>query len=88
MDILLFLFVGAAAFVLILFVVEPYRFIPEGKGKAKRVGSSYWGIYEGAQVEDLKGVEGVEIRKPARKHIYTAGSATYAAGRGVNMSGK
>jgi len=87
MEIGIFLFVGVVAFGLIMFVLEPYRFLPDFEGKAKKVGSTYWGIYDGASTKDLE-VPGVEVRKPARKHIYTAGSATYAAGRGVNMSGK
>jgi hypothetical protein len=67
-------------------VLEPYRFLPDFEGKSKKVGSTYWGIYAGASTTDLKSLEGVVVSKPARKHIYTAGSATYAAGRGVKMS--
>ena len=86
MEIVIFLVVGVVAFALIMFVLEPYRFLPDFEGKAKKVGSAYWGIYDGASTKDIEALQSVAVCKPARKHIYTAGSATYAAGRGVKMS--
>jgi hypothetical protein len=88
MDVILFLFVGIAAFFLLMFVAEPHRFIPESTGVKKKVGSTYWGIYEGCPVEAPVEQRTIEIRKPTRKEKNIAGSTTYEAGRGVNMSGK
>lgn len=88
MDVILFLFVGAVAFTLLMVVAEPHRFLPESKGVKKKVGSSYWGIYEGCAIQSPAEQCTIEIKKPTRKEIYIAGSTTYAAGRGVNMSGK
>lgn len=88
MDICLFFFVGVVAFTLLMVVAEPHRFLPERKAEKKKVGSPYWGIYEGCAIEAPVEQRTIEIRKPTRKEIVTAGSQTYAAGRGVNMSGR
>jgi len=88
MDIFLFFFVGIVAFTLLMVVAEPHRFIPESKGVKKKVGSTYWGIYEGCAIEAPVEQRTIEIRKPTRKEKIIAGSTTYEAGRGVNMSGK
>ncbi|MBI2810497.1 MAG: hypothetical protein HYX67_06700 [Candidatus Melainabacteria bacterium] len=88
MDVILFLFVGIVAFTLLMVVAEPHRFIPESKGPKKKVGSTYWGIYEGCPIESPVELRTIEIKKPTRKEKYIAGSTTYEAGRGVNMSGK
>lgn len=88
MDVVLFLSVGVVAFFLLMVVLEPYRFLPEIKTKNKRVGSTYWGNYEGCPVEQTAEMQTIEVKKSKRKMIYTAGSTTYALGRGVNMSGK
>ncbi|CAN5676589.1 hypothetical protein BH10CYA1_BH10CYA1_55350 [soil metagenome] len=88
MDIFLFFLVGIVAFTLLMVVAEPYRFIPESKGAKKKVGSTYWGIYEGCAIESPIEQRTIEIRKPTRKEKNIAGSTTYEAGRGVNMSGK
>ncbi|HEY9732621.1 MAG TPA: hypothetical protein V6C89_11955 [Drouetiella sp.] len=88
MDIFLFAFVGIVAFTLLMVVAEPHRFIPESKGPKKKVGSTYWGAYEGCPVESPSELCTIEIRKPTRKERIVAGSSTYEAGRGVNMSGR
>ncbi|MBS2004916.1 MAG: hypothetical protein JST44_25620 [Cyanobacteria bacterium SZAS LIN-5] len=88
MDIFLFALVGVVAFVLLLVVSEPHRFLPESKGPKKKVGSTYWGAYEGCPVESPMEQCTIEIRKSTRKEKIVAGSQTYAAGRGVNMSGR
>jgi hypothetical protein len=87
MEAIFYTFGGVIALVLLAFIAEPYRFMPEGKRKKKTVGSSYWGIYEGAAVTEVENAT-VEVPQPARKLRYTLGSSTYAKGRGVNMSGR
>lgn len=73
----------------LLFVAEPYRFIPDEPEKKnnKKVGSTYWGIYEGTPIVEPEAMRTIEVRRSTRKEKYIAGSATYAAGRGVRMSG-
>ena len=71
----------------LLFVAEPYRFMPEESEKKKKVGSTYWGIYEGTPIVEPEAMRTIEVRRSTRKEKYIAGSATYAAGRGVRMSG-
>ena len=89
MDALVFGFGAVIGLALLIFIAEPYRFMPEPeKKKKKRVGASYWGIYEGAQAEEPEAMRTVELQQVARKNQYTAGSSTYAMGRGVNMSGR
>lgn len=88
METLFFGFGALIAFVLLLAIAEPYRFLPDFEQKAKSVGSTYWGIYEGASVEEKDPTQKIKLHKVARKERYVAGSSTYANGRGVNMSGR
>jgi len=88
MDFLLYAFGGAIAIILLVAIAEPLRFLPEFERKKKHVGSTYWGIYEGAQTEEPESMRTVELLQVARKERYIAGSSTYAQGRGVNMSGR
>ena len=69
------------------FVAEPYRFMPEEEEKKKKVGSTYWGIYEGVPIVEPEAMRTIEVRRSTRKEKNIAGSATYAAGKGVRMSG-
>jgi hypothetical protein len=70
----------------ILFAVaESDRILAMVKPKGKKVKSSYWGVYEGGR-PDLS-VGEVEALAPSAKHRNIMGSATYAAGKGVRMSG-
>ncbi len=71
----------------LLFIAEPHRFMPEETEKKKKVGSTYWGIYEGTPIVEPEAMRTIEVRRSTRKEKYIAGSATYAAGRGVRMSG-
>jgi hypothetical protein len=71
----------------LLFIAEPYRFMPEETEKKKRVGSTYWGIYEGAPIVEPEAMRTIEVRRSTRKERIIAGSQTYSAGKGVRMSG-
>ncbi|HEY9679216.1 MAG TPA: hypothetical protein V6C76_14500 [Drouetiella sp.] len=88
MEVILFFFVGIVAFSILLVVAEPHKYLPEGKAKIKKVGSSYWGVYDGSAVNSPTELCTIEIKKATRKDKVVAGSQTYAAGRGVNMSGR
>lgn len=72
---------------ILLFVAEPYRFMPEETEKKKRVGSTYWGIYEGAPIVEPEAMRTIEVRRTTRKDRSIVGSQTYSAGKGVRMSG-
>jgi hypothetical protein len=87
METILFTFGAMMALMLLVAIAEPLRFLPEFEQRKKRVGSTYWGIYEGASIED-DATHTVELHKVARKERYIAGSSTYAQGKGVNMSGR
>ncbi|MBU6452316.1 MAG: hypothetical protein KGS72_11090 [Cyanobacteria bacterium REEB67] len=70
----------------ILFAVaESDRLLALVKPKGKKVTSSYWGVYEGNRPDMSVGV--VEAKAPSGKHRNIMGSSTYAAGKGVRMSG-
>ena len=73
---------------ILLLIAEPKRFIPEIEKKARKVGLTYWGFYEGAEQDDTEALRTVEWKDVARKQQYVAGSITYSQGRGVNMSGR
>jgi hypothetical protein len=83
-----YIFGTVIAAVLLIFIAEPQRFLPEYEPKKKRVGGTYWGIYEGTDIEEPEEMRTVELQQVARKQQYIAGSSTYALGRGVNMSGR
>ncbi len=70
----------------ILFAVaESDRLLALIKPRSKKVSSSYWGVYEGNRTDVSVGE--VEAKPPSGKHRNILGSATYAAGKGVRMSG-
>lgn len=74
---------------LLAFIAEPKRFMILSQEKTpKKVGSTYWGIYEGTPSEEPESMRTVELKDVARKEVYIAGSSTYSMGRGVNMSGR
>ncbi len=87
MDVAFYVVAGVVAFAILLLVAEPYRFMPEFKRKKKMVGSTYWGIYEGTATEDAVNMQKIEVQPSKRKFKLVVGSATYAAGKGVRMSG-
>ncbi|HEY9772561.1 MAG TPA: hypothetical protein V6C81_01995 [Planktothrix sp.] len=88
MESISYIFGAIIAAFLLVFIAEPQRFMPEYEPKKKKVGSTYWGIYEGNEVEEPEELRTVELQKVARPNQYAAGSTTYALGRGVNMSGR
>jgi len=72
----------------LVFIAEPYRFLPEQNGKKIRVGSTYWGFYTGTPEKEPEKLRTIEVKKPARTTQYVVGSQTYSKGRGVNISGR
>ena len=72
--------------VLMLAVIAfPKYFVPSAEGKKKKVGSSYWGVYEGESLEDAPDEGRVECPRPARKWHVVAGSSQYASGKGTSF---
>ncbi|HEY9716845.1 MAG TPA: hypothetical protein V6C69_05230 [Trichormus sp.] len=88
MESILYFFGALVAVVLLIAIAEPLRFMPEFEKKKKRVGSTYWGIYQGASTDEPEAMCTIELQQVARKERYIAGSVTYSQGRGVNMSGR
>jgi hypothetical protein len=87
MDILFYGVSGLVVLFLLLIVAEPYRFFPEEKPEKKKVGSTYWGVYEGASFEEAESEKTIVIEKSKRKERTVYGSRAYAAGRGVKLTG-
>ncbi len=87
MDLMFYIVAGAIAIGILLVIAEPQRFMPEPKEEKKLVGCTYWGIYEGTAADEPETLRTIEIKKASRKEKYIAGGTTYAAGRGVRMSG-
>jgi len=85
MDIVFYTFSLLVAAGILFAVAESDRLLAMIKPKGKKVTSSYWGVYEGNR-PDLS-VGEVEALAPSAKHRNIMGSATYAAGKGVRMSG-
>jgi hypothetical protein len=70
---------------LFLVVTLPEYFFPFKAKKSKKVGSTYWGFYEGANSKESEETKKIEIMKPARKHKSIAGSTMYTQGRGTSF---
>jgi hypothetical protein len=70
---------------LLLSIAFPERFIPEFKAKKKKVGSSYWGVYEGTETTDSPDETTIEVPKPARLRKIIAGSSQYSNGKGLSL---
>lgn len=84
-----YVFYGASILVGILILVaiaESDRLLSLIKPKAKHAKSNAWGVYDGVHSEDVVGQ--VEVKPLQGKQKFIAGSGTYAAGRGVKMSGR
>jgi hypothetical protein len=82
----MFEFVSAlVALFLLLAIAFPNLIVPQIKGKKKKVGSAYWGVYEGTALSDT-GEGRVEIPTPTRKIHITAGSGMYASGKGISRT--
>ncbi|HEY9791483.1 MAG TPA: hypothetical protein V6D22_13865 [Candidatus Obscuribacterales bacterium] len=73
------------ALYLLLSIAFPERFIPELKLKRKKVGSSYWGVYEGRAVTDAPEETTIDVPKPARFRKVVAGSSQYSNGKGLSL---
>ena len=66
-------------------IAFPDKIFPEPEPEKKKVGSVYWGAYEGTSTECIEEAGTVEVQKAARKERVVAGSAMYAAGRGTSF---
>ncbi len=49
----------------------------------KKVGPSYWGVYEGAPINEEVCLRTIAVRQPTFQEIVTAGSAVYSKGKPV-----
>ena len=88
MEIAIFLLVGLVSFALIVCVAEPQRLFGERSLKKIKVGSTYWGVYEGTPSVEPEYLRVIERKKSTKKELVIAGSGTYEKGRGVKMSGR
>ncbi len=86
MDFIFFFFSGLVGLGLLLAIAFPDRFIPDHPMKKKRkVGSSYWGVYQDGN--PLKSVGDIEVAPLTDKQITNYGAFSYAAGKGVSRRG-
>jgi hypothetical protein len=72
------------ALVLLASIAYPQLFIPQNK-KKKKVGSAYWGVYQGSELTDSPSEAKIECPRPARRWIPIAGSGMYASGKGTSL---
>ena len=73
------------ALFLLLSIAFPERFVPKLGNRKKKVGSAYWGVYEGSAVENTAEEGRVEIPKPAKKFRSIYGSSQYETGKGTSF---
>jgi len=72
------------ALVALAAVAFPEVFFPERKS-SKKVGSSYWGFYNGSEEDEPEELKTITVETPARKQRMISGSAMYAKGRGTSF---
>lgn len=73
------------AIAILLVIAFPERFLPASKKKKKKVGSTYWGAYEGQATENTEEEKTIQVEHPARKEKVIGGSYLYNAGRGTSF---
>lgn len=71
---------------ILLMMAESDRLLSFVKPKPKKVGSNSWGSYEGSHSDEP--IKTIEVQPLPGKQKVIGGSTTYAAGRGVKMSGR
>lgn len=85
MDFISFSIVIIIGIALLFFIAEPDRILGERKGKSKKLKCTSWGMYPGSA--ELEEVAEIEVKPTHRKERVIGGGTTYAAGRGVKMTG-
>jgi len=86
-DVIFYVFGAAIGIGLLIVIAFPRYFLPGELTKTIKVGASYWGCYEGKALKEGEEETKIKVKTTRTKPICIAGSATYAAGRGVKMSG-
>ncbi len=69
----------------LLMMAFPRRVAELIQKKSRKVGCTYWGVYEGAATEETDTEKLIEIKEPSAKERITAGSTMYALGRGTSF---
>jgi hypothetical protein len=87
MDIFFYFVATGVALFLVAVIAFPQIIVPAEITTTKTVGPTYWGSYTGQSVEDNADEKKIKVSATRKKQLIVAGSATYAAGRGVKMSG-
>lgn len=86
MDILFFVACGIVAIVLLAAIACPEKFLPDNPAaKTRKVGSSYWGVYEGSDPSTSAGE--IEVKPMGNKQKTVYGATSYSQGRGVSRRG-
>lgn len=88
MENLFVVFAACVALFLLLAIAEPYRFIPAFEARKRKVGSTYWGVYQGTPSDEPEGNRTIELQAVTRKEPCVVGSSSYSKGKGVSMSGR
>lgn len=77
------LFIGIGLLAVIAF---PERFIPAYVTKTKKVGASYWGMYEGESPETEE-ERTLSVKVVKRKAKVIGGGTQYATGKSISFRG-
>ncbi len=86
MDTLFTVIMVILSILLLIGIAVPERILPNVPNKKKkRVGSSYWGVYE--EADPLKSVGEIEVKPLSGEQKTVYGATTYVQGRGVSRRG-
>lgn len=86
MDTLFIIIMVILSGILLVGIAVPEKILPSVPNKKKKkVGSSYWGVYE--EADPTQSVGEIEVQPLAGKQKTVYGATTYALGRGVSRRG-
>lgn len=68
-------------------IAFPDLIIPGRSERTKKVGSTYWGVYEGRDTEEPESRKTIEVKAQPGKEKVVAGSQAYAMGRTTSIRG-
>ncbi len=85
MDFISLTFIVIIGLALLFFIAEPDRILGDRKSKKKKIKCTSWGMY--TDTSNLEEIAEIEVAPTYRKERVIGGATTYAAGRGVKMTG-
>jgi len=86
MDVFFYFVCGIVGIFLLVVIGFPDLLVPPNTARKEKMNASHWGLYEGiSPIGPDEQPLTIEVQANRKRHKITAGSQTYAAGRGVKQ---